>query len=311
MKHLTVLICTHNRVRLLQRILASLNQARRPAGCRTDILVVANACTDNTATFLEAYQAQAAGKDWLPLAWLAEPTPGKSHALNRAIPELGSELVSLVDDDHRVDEGYLTGICTATDSYPDATLYCGRILPDWDGSEPAWVHDTGPYRIYPPPVPVQDQGDTPHPVSQQGPLPGGGNLVLRRAVFDRVGGFAEELGPQGHNLGGGEDTDFILRALKADEHMIYIPDITQYHYVDPARLRLGYLFRKSFQRSRAVMRTRRSQNGIPLYMWRKLAEYIFHAIFSLQWLKTRFFLVRIAAVLGEIQGIHESSRAGR
>jgi GT2 family glycosyltransferase len=299
---LTVLIATHNRATLLERALASLNRARRPANWHIDVLVVANACTDSTPALLETYRARAAGRNWLPLSWLAEPQPGKSHALNRAIPELQSDLVALVDDDHRVDENYLTAICSAVTSHPDATLFCGRILPDWDGSEPGWVHDTGPYRIYPLPVPVQDQGDAPHPVSLEGQKPGGGNLVLRRAVFDRVGAFATELGPQGHNLGGGEDTDFILRALNAGEQMIYIPEIRQYHFVDPERLRLGYLLRKSFQRSRAAVKSRDTRNGIPRYMWRKLAEYLFHATVSLRWAKTRFFLVRIAATLGEIRG---------
>jgi GT2 family glycosyltransferase len=302
LKNLTVLIATHNRSSLLERTLVSLNRAHRPADFHTDVLVVANACTDQTSTFLETYQAQASDRNWLPLAWLAEPQPGKSYALNRAIPEIQSDLVALVDDDQRVDENYLTAICSAAGSYPDATLFCGRILPDWDGSEPAWVHETGTYRIYPLPVPVQDQGDVSHPLGLEGPKPGGGNLILRRAVFDRVGGFATELGPQGHNLGGGEDTDFILRTLNAGEQMIYIPEIKQYHFVDPERLRLGYLLRKSFQRSRAAVKMPHTRDGVPLYMWRKLAEYLFHATVSLRWAKSRFFLVRIAAVLGEIRG---------
>jgi len=307
---LTVLISTHNRAALLERTLASLNRARRPANWHTDVLVVANACTDQTSTFLQTYQAQAAGRNWLPLDSLAEPQPGKSHALNRAIPELRSDLVALVDDDHRVDENYLTAICSAAESYPDATLFCGRILPDWDGSEPAWIHDTGPYRIYPLPIPVQDQGDTPHEVGLGEPKPGGGNLVLRRAVFDRVGGFATELGPQGHNLGGGEDSDFILRSLNSGEQLVYIPDIKQYHFVDPERLRLGYLLRKSFQRSRAAVKMLHTRDGVPPYMWRKLGEYLLHAAVSLHWAKSRFYLVRTAATLGEIQGIRESWRTG-
>jgi GT2 family glycosyltransferase len=288
---------------LLERTLATLNRAHRPAGCSVNILVVANACTDNTRSFLEDYQARAAKNNWLPLSWLEEATPGKSHALNRAIPELRSDLVALVDDDHRVDGGFLTGISAAAGAYPDATLFCGRILPDWDGTEPAWVHDTGPYRIYPLPVPRQDQGDNPHLIGPEGWIPGGGNLFLRRQVFDHIGGFATALGPQGHNLGGGEDTEFVLRALNAGEQLFYIPDVIQYHYVDAARLRLGYLLRKSFQRSRASVQTGQTHARVPLYMWRKLAEYVFHAIFSLKWAKKRFFLVRIAAALGEIRGI--------
>lgn len=301
---LTILICTHNRRTLLERALISLNQAHRPEGWNIDILVVANACTDDTATFLENYQSQAAARNWLPLAWHAEATPGKSHALNSAITVLRSDLVAFVDDDHRVDREYMVSICKAAESCPDVRLFCGRILPDWDGSEPAWVHDTGPYRIYPLPVPRQDHGVTSRTIGLEGPIPGGGNLFLRRKLFDAIGGFATELGPQGHNLGGGEDTDFVMRALNAGEQLIYIPDVIQYHYVDPARLRLGYLLRKSFQRSRAGVKTRHTHARIPAYMWRKLAKYIFQAIYSLHWAKTRFFLVRVAAVLGEMRGIH-------
>jgi GT2 family glycosyltransferase len=300
---LTIIICTHNRSVLLERTLASLNRAQRPAKCPINVLVIANACTDNTVAFLEDYQRRTAGQNWLPLTWHEEATPGKSHALNRAIRELHADLAALVDDDHRVDEGFLTSICKAAGSYTDATLFCGRILPDWDGSEPEWVHDTGPYRIYPLPVPRQDQGESPHPIGLQGPIPGGGNLFLRSQVFGRVGGFSTALGPQGHNLGGGEDTDFVLRALNAGEQLIYIPDVKQYHYVDPARLRLAYLLRKSFQRSRASVRTGQITAQIPAYMWRKLAEYAFHAVFSLQWSKKRFYLVRLAATLGEMRGI--------
>jgi GT2 family glycosyltransferase len=302
--HLTILICTHNRLALLDRVLISLNQAYRPASWLVDIMVVANACTDDTAAFLQDYQARTSEKDWLPLAWHTEATPGKSHALNSAIPKLRSDLVAFVDDDHRVDKDYLISICQGAECYPDSTMFCGRIVPDWDGSEPAWVHDTGPYRIYPLPVPRQDHGETSRPIGLEDRIPGGGNLFLRRKIFDRIGNFATELGPQGHNLGGGEDTDFVLRALNTGEQLIYIPEVLQYHYVDPARLRLGYLLRKSFQRSRAGVKTRHAHARIPLYMWRKLAKYSFHAVYSLQWDKTRFFLVRIAAVLGEMRGIH-------
>jgi len=301
-KHLTVLICTHNRKALLQRALDSLNRANRPTGWLVDILLVANACTDETLKILNSYRKKATERNWLPLTVLVEAIPGKSNALNRAIPELASDMVSFVDDDHRVDEDYLAGICSAAESYPKVRLFCGRILPDWDGSEPAWVHDKGPYRIYPLPVPLQDYGDTPHPLNKEGPIPGGGNLFLSTTLFDRIGGFSTKLGPKGHNLGGGEDTDFILRALNSGEQLFFIPNVMQYHHVDTNRLRLRYLLTKSYQRSRDVMHSRHSETVVRLYMLRKLAGYIFNALFSLQWPKTRFYLVRTAAALGEIHG---------
>ncbi len=310
---LTILICTHNRVGLLEKTLASINQAARPDNRQIDILVVANACSDGTADFLEQYTRDTDNKNYLPLTWLEEKTPGKSHALNRAIPVLTSMFVAMVDDDHRVDPNFLNGIFNAISDYPQATLFCGRILPDWNGSEPVWVHDTGRYRIYPLPVPRYDYGNQPQSVTPEGqlPLPGGGNLFLKREVFDRIGGFSTELGPHGHDLGGGEDSEFVLRALTAGEKIQYVPDVVQHHYVDLERFEFRYILQKSYQRSRSVSRVHHKGQAIPLYMWRKLAEYLGSAVFSVSWPRTRFFLVRLAATLGEIRGITDKPLAGK
>ena len=302
---LTLLICTHNRADLLERTLASINAAKRPA-MQVQILVAANACTDDTVTRMQAYQARQTEQAWLPLTLIEVPTPGKSHALNATIPLVDSELTAFVDDDHRVDENYLVAIEAAARTWPDAGIYCGRILPDWDGSEPAWVHDEGPYRIYPLPVPRYDQGDAPKAITaDEGPIPGGGNLVVRRRVFELTGQFSTELGPHGHDLGGGEDSEYVLRALARGERCQYTPDIVQHHYVDTERLQLGYLLKKGYQRTRSTARIH-GGGSVPLYMWRKLAEYGFHGVFSLSWAKRRFYWVRTAAALGEIQGLSES-----
>ena len=307
---LTILICTHNRADLLDRVLASLNAAKRPT-MPAQILVAANACTDDTVARMRAYETQQAANGWLPLRLIEVPAPGKSHALNRAIPEIDTELAAFVDDDHRVDENYLIAIEQAAQTWPDAGLYCGRILPDWDGTEPAWVHDEGPYRIYPLPVPRYDQGSQPKTITaEEGPIPGGGNLVVRRHVFELTGQFSTDLGPHGHDLGGGEDSEYVLRALSRGVRCQYTPDMVQHHYVDTERLKLGYLLIKSFQRTRSTSRIH-GNGTVPLYMWRKLAEYGLHSVFSLSWAKRRFYWVRTAAALGELQGRRESGHRGK
>ena len=306
---LTILICTHNRAALLEQTLASLNAALRPA-MAVQILVAANACTDDTIGCLRAYQARQEAMGWLPLRFLEVPIPGKSHALNAAILEIDTELTAFVDDDHRVDPGYLRAIEEAARAWPLAGLYCGRILPDWDGREPAWVHDEGPYRIYPLPVPRYDQGEQPKTITaEEGPIPGGGNLVVRREVFAIAGRFSTELGPHGHDLGGGEDSEFVLRAMARGVRCQYVPAMVQYHHVDVARFRLGYLMRKAYQRSRSTARIR-GNGRVPLYMWRKVGEYAYHSVFSLSWARRRFFLVRTAAALGEVHGRRESGHFG-
>lgn len=303
-------ICTHNRAGLLRRALEHLDRAVRPVRCTVGVLVVLNACTDNSADVLAEYAGRPGGEARLPLRWFIEPQRGKSFALNSAIQACRARVMAFVDDDHRVDPSYIVGICRALEDYPDSTVYCGRILPDWDGREPAWVHVDGEYAVYPLPVPRYDLGAEPRRLDIDDSLPGGGNLFLHRAVFARVGGFSPELGPKGHDLGGGEDSDFVKRALAAGETFQYVPDVVQHHYVDLQRLRLDYLIRKSYQRSLAVTWLKGPGLGFPpRYLWRKLATYTWRTATSLYWPQTRFYLVRIAAVSGELAAYFKRPRA--
>lgn len=308
---LTVFICTHNRAELLERTLASLNAAARPDSCMADVLVIANACTDATHAFLENYARQGSLDGRLPLRWEAEPVPGKSNALNRGLQLVTSSLVAFVDDDHRVDQGYLFHICEAAKDHPDAGIFCGRILPDWDGTEPDWVHDTGPYRIYPLPVPRFDQGDAPLRLTPDIATPGGGNLFLRSEWLAKVGPFVTGLGPVGHDLEGGEDLEWVLRAQSLGAQIQYIPQVVQYHYVDARRLTLPYVMKKAYKRTASATRLDNAAKkaGVPKYLYRKLAEYMTGALTALGPTKRRFFLVRSAAALGEIAGRLQARRA--
>jgi len=312
MSTLSVLISSHNRADLLERTLQFLNAAKRPRDWQIDVLVAANACTDRTHTMLDRYvletrstSALPGTPQRLPLRWVAEPRAGKSFALNCAIPLLASELVAFVDDDHRVDPQYLEAVCNAAMKYPQADILCGRILPDWNGSEPAWVHDDGPYRIYPLPVPRYDLGDDALSSPQDTTMPGGGNLVLRRALFDKVGDFSTAYGPVGRGLGGAEDHEWLGRAITAGARIQYVPQIVQYHFVDRSRLVLSYLVRKAFERSASAVRLGGVDAGrglVPAYMIRKAGEYGWAVATSVDPKGRRFHLVRLAASLGEIKG---------
>lgn len=305
---LTVLICTHNRAQLLSHALESLNTARRPTE-GTQLLVVANHCSDGTHELLDAYANEPGHR--LPLRWIAEPVAGKSHALNRALPEVDTPLVAFVDDDHRVDASYLEAIRDAACDGLAADMFCGRILPDWDGSEPHWVHDQGRYRIYPLPVPRFDLGPAARPIDADIAVPGGGNLFMRTPWLARVGPFATDLGPVGHDLGGAEDSQWVLRALRLGAKLQYEPAVLQYHYVDKSRLTLGYLMRKAYKRTASTVGLDagvQTKGKVPAYVYRKLAGAAWSAITALQADRRRFYLMRSAAALGEIAGYRHLGR---
>lgn len=295
-----MLICTHNRAVLLERVLQSLDALHAPDTWQVEVLVMANACSDDTHRMLEEY-ANGTRRFGYPLRWAPVPKPGKSNALNSSIELLQKGIVAFVDDDHRVDPEYLRAICRVADAHPDFSMFCGRIYPDWDGNEPDWVHDDGPYRIRPLPVPRSDSGPEEIEITARHRLPGGGNLALRTDVFDRIGGFATDLGPHGHDLGGGEDTEFLTRARQAGERMIYTPAMVQYHYADPERLKTGYILRKAYHRSRTSTEAPAGRRGVPLYMWRKASQYAALSVLALDSTKRLHFAIRLAATLGEMR----------
>ncbi|HIE54869.1 MAG TPA: glycosyltransferase, partial [Chromatiaceae bacterium] len=288
----------------LPRTLATfrdLEPPSRPWG----LLLVTNNCTDNTLEQLKSFAKTR--PDRLPLRWEEAPIPGKSNALNQAIPLLTSDLTAFVDDDHRVAKDYLEQVCAAAEQYPEAGLFCGRILPDWDGSEPDWIHDQGPYRIYPLPVPRFDQGEEPKVLTPEVAIPGGGNLFLRTSWLHKTGPFSTDLGPVGHDLGGSEDLDWILRAQGLGAVLQYVPAVVQYHYVNTSRFTVPYMMKKSYTRSASIigLEGRKDRPGVPRYLYRKLAQYLFKAMTALNQDRRRFYLIRTAAALGEIKGHRE------
>ncbi|PKM12937.1 MAG: glycosyl transferase family 2 [Gammaproteobacteria bacterium HGW-Gammaproteobacteria-3] len=304
---LTVTICTYNRSELLLKTLASINNASIPDSVSVSILVIANACSDDTLAKLKDYQNRQVSKPWLPLTFAQEPKPGKSNALNKALTLISKGWVCFIDDDHRLDKHYFQAVSDAIAQFPETTLFCGKIIPDWTGQEPAWAHEQGEFKITPFPVPYFDLGNEPLTLSGDNSIPGGGNLIAAHEVFRRIGGFSANLGPQGHDLMGGEDSDFVLRALNGHETLRYIPHIVQYHYVNPLSFKLIYVMRKSFQRNRSITLAHQPERAkIPHYLWGQLIRYCAGALFSFKPDKIRFFLTRLAGVLGQMFGTLQS-----
>jgi len=298
---ITIVICTHNRAPLLRQTLDTLAQAQRPLGTQVEILVVANACSDESHALLTEVERDPIWKD-LPLRWMPEPTPGKSFALNRAISETESMALCFIDDDQFVDKDFLAELAQSLAEHPDYDIICGRIHPAWDGSEPTWVHETGRYFIPIRPFPEYDFGETPKEIPPGHKLPSGGNITVRRKVFQHVGNFSTDLGPQGHNLIGGEDLEFLMRCLEAGQRILYMPSLRQLHAIEPERMRTGYMLRKSYLRSLSSQRMHGSaKQSLRPYMLVKPFKYGLRALFTLDGNLRFYYLIRMAAALGEMR----------
>lgn len=310
---ISIIICTHNRATLLQDTLRSLLKMNVPVNGRIELLIVDNASTDNTRSVIDSVFKEGQKFD---VRTLFEPALGKTHALNNALSNASGDILVFIDDDHIVTEDFIIAINQAVREFPDFTLFCGRLLPNWDGSEPQWLHDNEVYPIRPYPFPYYDQGDKIIEIKLDDSLflPQGGNLVIRKTVIQKIGLFSEELGPKGHNLGGGEDMEFIRRALHYGERLLFVPRVLQYHQVHGARLTLPYLVKKAYQRSKSAyqflhMDKPDISGRVPNYLFAEAFRRVMKAVFSLSGNARRYYIVRSAAVMGEIAGRRKPFKA--
>ncbi len=300
--NISVVICTHNRRVLLAQTLQWLSNAVWPEDHRANLLVVANACTDDTVAWLRQSSASQTQDGGLPLTIVEELTPGKSYALNRAIAESTADALCFVDDDQLVDRNFLTELLAALDRYHDCGIICGKMAPAWDGTEPGWVHETGKYRIPIRPFPEYDYGDAPKLVDETMRRPSGGNITVRKAVFERAGGFSVDIGPHGHNLMGGEDHEFLARATAAGVKIMYVPTIKQLHTIDRERMSMWYMMRKSYLRSLSSTQLFEAQMGLRPFMVIKVLKYFLRGLTSINANRRFYYFIRLAASFGELRG---------
>jgi glycosyltransferase involved in cell wall biosynthesis len=232
----SILIPTYNRRDVLIRTIESLRQLRVPSGVAVELLVVANACTDDTVATVEA----AAPSMPFPTRCVSELTPGLNAARNRCVTEAAGDILAFLDDDVWVEPDWLAGLLEVYRSCP-ADMVGGRVYLWWEAVQPPpWMSDIVEDRIS-----SNDQGDAVREYDG-GKLAIGANISFRRKVFETVGLFRHGLDRTGTSLLGGGETELVDRAVKAGLRMFYAPKAVVKHWVAPERIESKYLSRVSF-----------------------------------------------------------------
>ena len=253
MIRLSLVIPTHNRsAQLIEALRSVVRQTLDPAAW--ECVVVDNASTDDTAARFEAFAAE---HPQFGLRRVFEPEPGVSHARNRGLHEARAEWTVWIDDDERVNEGFLAAYLAFFDGHPEATVAGGRIIAEYVMARPRWMSKFTEMPIANP----MDFGSAIRPFPR-GRVPGGGNMALRRSTALAYGGFDASLGRVGRELIGGEENDLFERMLRGGETIWYVPDAVMWHIIPPEKLTLSYFRRLCCnvgrsQRLRAAIHGRR------------------------------------------------------
>ena len=234
MIRLSLIIPTHNRAGQFLAALESVVRQDMPAG-EWECVVVNNNSTDDTPARFAAFAARYPA---LNLRMVTETGPGVSYARNRGIAETSAPYMAFIDDDERINAGFIRAYVEFFDAHPDAVVAGGRIIAEYVSGRPAWMSKYTE-------LPVANPMDFGHAVRPfpAGRVPGGGNMAFRRSATARYGGFDPSLGRVGRMLIGGEENDFFERMMRGGETCWYVPNAVMWHIIPPGKLTADYFRR--------------------------------------------------------------------
>jgi glycosyltransferase involved in cell wall biosynthesis len=268
----TVLIATYNRARILGEAIEAMLAQQTPPGLEWELLIVDNNSRDHTRAVVESY----VDASRVPVRYLFESRQGKSHALNTGLGRARGAVVAFTDDDVLVPPDWLaTGLRVLARWGADGGG--GRILPKWEMPPPAWLASNTHLRNFLALMEVETPAILQYPLRGEAKI-FGANMVLRRSIFDRVGLFDVDLGPNGTQPVNFEDVDMVERALRDGCKVVYDPELVVHHRIPPERMRMGYFRRWVFVGGRAAaLRSpigpgRFPLFGRPLWLYRQAAS---------------------------------------
>lgn len=238
----TVVVCAYTEQRW-DDIVAAVGSVLAQDVAAAEVLVVVD---HNPALLARARQAFGGPVRVLPNAH----RQGLSGARNTAVAVATGEVVVFLDDDAAARPGWLRALL-APYADPDVIAVGGVAHPRFPAGRPALL---------------PSGGRTPDATGELDWIVGctytgqpteraevrnlmGCNMSVRRGVFARVGGFAEDLGRIGRNPLGCEETEFCIRArqvLGRAARIVFEPAAQVDHRVGPDRVRWSYLRRRSW-----------------------------------------------------------------
>ena len=239
---LDIIIPTYNRSALLPRCVGSVFDASPPDAMPWRVHVIDNNSSDPTRQTCESLIARYGER----VRYHFAEKRGKSAALNHAIRNTAAELLGFIDDDERVGRDWLRVIERHLQD-ADISYVGGAYLGDWMRPTPEWyppsycgaIGADAPERL-----PKEPCGFENHDLFLHG-----GNAVIRRKVFDRIGLYSEQLGRRGSRLGSCEDHDMFARLKDSGTKGLYVPDLIIHHLIPEERLTKQYFRRWAWDRA--------------------------------------------------------------
>lgn len=236
MIQLSVVVCTYNRADMLSSALESLVQQTLDKRLY-EVIIVDNASSDATPEVLGGLRARYG--EW-NIVLAREDRLGLGYARNAGVREARGAYVAFMDDDARADKDWLKRALGCFEHVrPSPFVIGGPIFPFYDSPRPAWFKDEYEIRTW---------GQEPRFLSQRESL-SGSNIILKKDIIEKYGGFDVQVGMKGSRLSVGEETNLFKTIGRHNTHarvFYYSPHLVIHHAVPAYKMTVSYQLKRAF-----------------------------------------------------------------
>jgi glycosyltransferase involved in cell wall biosynthesis len=231
---LSIIICSYNRASYISDALTSL-YGQSSGLDDFEVIIVDNNSIDNTKeVYAQWRQTNTNGQ----FTFISETKQGASFARNTGAAIAKGEWVCFMDDDAVATTDYVKNIIKHIQDQPFIVGFGGRIIPKYIPGEPKWMS----YYVSSL-VGNFDYASTAC-AFENGKYPLESNMIVKKSVYDQIGGFNVNLpGVVGTLRIGGEGKELFYKIIALGHTIYYDPSICVHHVVEVKKLTSEYMYR--------------------------------------------------------------------
>lgn len=266
-----IAICTWNRAQLLEKTIGSLKRLIVPYQVKLRVIVVDNGSTDGTKQVLDSFTSDKEFSKRHSVLILTESQQGHTHARNKAIENLDSDLLIWTDDDVLVDAFLVQNYVEFANENSDVAFFGGKIEPDFEITPEPWITENwdklkGCFA-------ARDLGEESVTFSKER-LPYGANFAIRTDV-QKCLLFDVELGRRGQQVHGEDELEMMRRVIDAGFEGSWVPGATVQHFIDRSRMTELYVREYFLGQGRALVAKGEAWSDSERSLkWRSLRKFI-------------------------------------
>lgn len=232
---LSIAICTFNRSKILDLCLDSIANQNYYAS-DFEVLIVDSNSTEDLQIIKAKYESKIKNLHLIKVA-----KSGLSHARNIAIKESKGEWIAYIDDDALLLENYITNTFKIIEG-GKFDAFGGNIYPKFLIDRPNWIKKDFGGIIF--------ESNKIIELNEPSML-FGVNMIFRKAVLKKTGGFLTNLGMNSDKIGYGEETEVIQRILSLKYKIGIVPEIGVMHLVLPHKLTIKWHLKTYIEQGKA------------------------------------------------------------